>query len=246
MIRFEDLVARAQAYMPDSDIELLRRAYVFSALAHKGQVRQSGQPYLVHPLEVAYFLADLRLDPAAIIAGLLHDVVEDTLTTVERIQELFGPEVAHLVEGVTKISAIPFSTSEERQAENFRKMLLAMVDDIRVVLVKLADRLHNMRTLAAMPDDRRQRIAQETHRHLRADREPPGHEPPEERTRGPGVPVPRAGGVRGAQGQGRAAAKGHRGPAGRPEAGDGGQAEGGAGPGRARSTGAASASTAST
>ena len=162
MIRFEDLVTRAQAYMPDSDIELLRRAYVFSALAHKGQVRQSGQPYLVHPLEVAYILADLRLDPAAIIAGLLHDVVEDTLTTVERIQELFGPEVAHLVEGVTKISAIPFSTSEERQAENFRKMLLAMVDDIRVVLVKLADRLHNMRTLAAMPDDRRQRTAQET------------------------------------------------------------------------------------
>ena len=162
MIRFEDLVARAQAYMPDSDIESLRRAYVFSALAHKGQVRQSGQPYLVHPLEVAYFLADLRLDPAAIIAGLLHDVVEDTLTTVERIQELFGPEVAHLVEGVTKISAIPFSTSEERQAENFRKMLLAMVDDIRVVLVKLADRLHNMRTLAAMPDDRRHRTAQET------------------------------------------------------------------------------------
>ncbi len=162
MIRFEDLVARAQAYMPDSDIESLRRAYVFSALAHKGQVRQSGQPYLVHPLEVAYFLADLRLDPAAIIAGLLHDVVEDTLTTVERLQELFGPEVAHLVEGVTKISAIPFSTSEERQAENFRKMLLAMVDDIRVVLVKLADRLHNMRTLAAMPDDRRHRTAQET------------------------------------------------------------------------------------
>jgi GTP pyrophosphokinase len=162
MIRFEDLVAKAQAYMPDGDIELLRRAYVFSALAHKGQVRQSGQPYLVHPLEVAYFLADLRLDPAAIIAGLLHDVVEDTLTTVEKIEGLFGPEVAHLVEGVTKIGAIPFSSSEARQAENFRKMLLAMVDDIRVVLVKLADRLHNMRTLAAMSDDRRQRTAQET------------------------------------------------------------------------------------
>jgi GTP diphosphokinase / guanosine-3',5'-bis(diphosphate) 3'-diphosphatase len=162
MIRFEDLVAKAQTYMPDSDIESLRRAYVFSALAHKGQTRRSGQPYLVHPLEVAYFLADLRLDPAAIIAGLLHDVVEDTLTTVDRIRELFGPEVAHLVEGVTKIGAIPFSTSAERQAESFRKMLLAMVDDIRVVLVKLADRLHNMRTLAAMPDDRRQRIAQET------------------------------------------------------------------------------------
>jgi GTP diphosphokinase / guanosine-3',5'-bis(diphosphate) 3'-diphosphatase len=162
MIRFEDLVAKAQTYMPDSDIELLRRAYVFSALAHKGQVRQSGQPYLVHPLEVAYFLADLRLDPAAIIAGLLHDVVEDTLTTVEKIEELFGKEVAHLVEGVTKIGAIPFSSSAERQAESFRKMLLAMVDDIRVVLVKLADRLNNMRTLQAMSEDRRVRTAQET------------------------------------------------------------------------------------
>ena len=162
MIRFEDLVERAQAYIPEADVEQLRRAYVFSAFAHKGQVRRSGEPYLVHPLEVAYFLADLKLDPAAIIAGLLHDVVEDTLTTVERIQELFGPEVAHLVEGVTKIGAIPFSSSAERQAENFRKMLLAMVDDIRVTLVKLADRLHNMRTLQYMPEDRRTRTAQET------------------------------------------------------------------------------------
>jgi GTP diphosphokinase / guanosine-3',5'-bis(diphosphate) 3'-diphosphatase len=162
MIRFEDLVQKAQTYMPDSDIELLRRAYVFSALAHKGQVRQSGQPYLVHPLEVAHFLADLRLDPAAIIAGLLHDVVEDTLTTVEKVEELFGKEVAHLVEGVTKIGAIPFSSSAERQAESFRKMLLAMVDDIRVVLVKLADRLNNMRTLQAMSEDRRLRTARET------------------------------------------------------------------------------------
>jgi GTP pyrophosphokinase len=162
MIRFEDLVERAESYIPEADVEQLRRAYVFSAFAHKGQVRRSGEPYLVHPLEVAYFLADLKLDPAAIIAGLLHDVVEDTLTTVERIQELFGPEVAHLVEGVTKIGAIPFSSSAERQAENFRKMLLAMVDDIRVILVKLADRLHNMRTLQHMPEDRRALTAQET------------------------------------------------------------------------------------
>jgi len=162
MIRFEDLVERAQAYIPEADIEQLRRAYVFSAFAHKGQVRRSGEPYLVHPLEVACFLADLKLDPAAIIAGLLHDVVEDTLTTVERIQELFGHEVAHLVEGVTKIGAIPFSSTAERQAENFRKMLLAMVDDIRVILVKLADRMHNMRTLQHMPEDRRALTAQET------------------------------------------------------------------------------------
>jgi GTP pyrophosphokinase len=162
MIRFEDLVEKVRSYSPDADLELLRRAYVFSAFEHKGQVRHSGEPYLVHPLEVADFLADLKLDVVAVAAGLLHDVVEDTLTTIERIQELFGPEVAHVVEGVTKISAIPFSSSEERQAENFRKMLLAMVDDIRVILVKLADRLHNMRTLHHLPEERRVKIAQET------------------------------------------------------------------------------------
>src|ERR671934_2977935 len=162
MIRFEDLLEKVRAYSPDADVELLRRAYVFSAFEHKGQVRHSGEPYLIHPLEVANFLADMKLDAVAIAAGLLHDVVEDTLTTIERIQELFGPEVAHVVEGVTKISAIPFSSSEERQGENFRKMLLAMVDDIRVILVKLADRLHNMRTLNYLPEERRVKIAQET------------------------------------------------------------------------------------
>ncbi len=162
MIRFEDLLEKVLAYNPDADLELLRRAYVFSAFEHKGQVRHSGEPYMVHPLEVADFLADLKLDVVAIASGLLHDVVEDTLTTIERIEELFGPEVAHVVEGVTKISTIPFSSSEERQAENFRKMLLAMVDDIRVILVKLADRLHNMRTLHHLPEERRVKIAQET------------------------------------------------------------------------------------
>ena len=162
MIRFEDLLEKVRAYSPDADVELLRRAYVFSAFEHRGQVRHSGEPYLIHPLAVADFLADMKLDVVAIAAGLLHDVVEDTLTTIERIQELFGPEVAHVVEGVTKISAIPFSSSEERQAENFRKMLLAMVDDIRVILVKLADRLHNMRTLSHLPEERRIKIAQET------------------------------------------------------------------------------------
>jgi guanosine-3',5'-bis(diphosphate) 3'-pyrophosphohydrolase len=162
MIRFEDLVEKVRVANPDADIELLRRAYVFSALEHKGQVRHSGEPYLVHPLEVANILADMRLDVVAISAGLLHDVVEDTLTTIERIQELFGPDVAHVVEGVTKLGAIPFSSKEERQAENFRKMLLAMVDDIRVIMVKLADRLHNMRTLHHLPEERRTRIAQET------------------------------------------------------------------------------------
>src|SRR5688572_3462471 len=162
MIRFEDLLEKVRAYSPDADVELLRRAYVFSAFEHKGQVRHSGEPYLIHPLAVADLLADMRLDATAVAAGLLHDVVEDTLTTIERIRELFGPEVAHVVEGVTKISAIRFSSSEERQAENFRKMLLAMVDDIRVILVKLADRLHNMRTLSHLPEDRRMSIAEET------------------------------------------------------------------------------------
>src|SRR5918912_1871187 len=162
MTRFEDLLEQVRNYTSDEEREFLRRAYVFSALEHKGQVRHSGEPYLVHPLEVADFLADMKLDVVAVAAGLLHDVVEDTLTTPERIAELFGPEIPHVVEGVTKIGAIPFSSSEERQAENFRKMLLAMVDDIRVILVKLADRLHNMRTLHHLPEERRLVIAQET------------------------------------------------------------------------------------
>jgi len=162
MIRFEDLVERVRTANPEADTELLRRAYVFSAREHKGQVRRSGEPYLVHPLEVADILADMRLDVVAIAAGLLHDIVEDTPTSIEKIRELFGEQVAHVVEGVTKLSALQFSSSEERQAESFRKMLLAMVDDIRVILVKLADRLHNMRTLHYMPEDARIRVAQET------------------------------------------------------------------------------------
>jgi GTP pyrophosphokinase len=162
MIRFEDLLEKVRAANPDADTELLRKAYVFSAYEHKGQVRRSGEPYLVHPLEVADVLADLRLDVVAIAAGLLHDIVEDTPNSIEKIRELFGEQVAHVVEGVTKLSSLQFSSSEERQAETFRKMLLAMVDDIRVILVKLADRLHNMRTLHHLPEERRIRIAQET------------------------------------------------------------------------------------
>src|SRR3954463_11111965 len=162
MIRFEDLVDKVRAGNPDADIDLLRRAYLFSAFEHKGQVRHSGEPYLVHPLEGADQLAEMKLDVVAIAAGLLHDIVEDTPTTIEKIRELFGEDVAHVVEGVTKLSSLQFSSSEERQAENFRKMLLAMVDDIRVILVKLADRLHNMRTLHHLPEERRVKIAQET------------------------------------------------------------------------------------
>ena len=162
MISFDKLADMARAANPQSNTDLLRRAYDFSVAEHAGQTRRSGEPYATHPLEVASLVAEMRLDDVAIAAGLLHDVVEDTLTSIDRVQAVFGPEVAHVVEGVTKISTIPFSSSEERQAENFRKMLLAMVDDVRVILVKLADRLHNMRTLAHLPEERRLKIAQET------------------------------------------------------------------------------------
>jgi GTP pyrophosphokinase len=162
MIRFEDIYETVSRHHPGADLEVLRKAYIFSAVEHKGQTRASGEPYLVHPLEVAAILAEMRMDPACVAVGLLHDVLEDTLTEPERLREYFGENVLHIVEGVTKISKIPFSSSEERQAENFRKLLLAMVDDVRVILVKLADRLHNMRTLQYLPEERRVRISRET------------------------------------------------------------------------------------
>lgn len=162
MIRFEQILDKVESYNPSFDEELLRKAYIFSALEHKGQVRSSGEPYLVHPLNVAHILADMRLDDTSIAVGLLHDVLEDTLTTKEKLQELFGDDVAELVDGVTKISRYAFVSKEQQQAETFRKMLLAMVSDLRVVLVKLADRLHNMRTLQHLPEERRLTIAKET------------------------------------------------------------------------------------
>ncbi|MBI4454569.1 MAG: bifunctional (p)ppGpp synthetase/guanosine-3',5'-bis(diphosphate) 3'-pyrophosphohydrolase [Acidobacteria bacterium] len=162
MIRFEDLEDKVQQYHPGADLELLRRAYIFSAREHRGQVRRSGEPYLSHPLEVANILAEMKLDVVSVAVGLLHDVLEDTLTTRQTLQDLFGEEAAHLVDGVTKISKIQFSSKEEKQAENFRKLLLAMVDDVRVILVKLADRLHNMRTLQYLPVEKQKLIAQET------------------------------------------------------------------------------------
>jgi GTP diphosphokinase / guanosine-3',5'-bis(diphosphate) 3'-diphosphatase len=160
--RFRELMRRMRANRPNDDLELIRKAYEFSQKHHAGQSRASGQPYLVHPLEVALVLAEMKMDPVAIAAGLLHDSVEDTSVTVVDIRKEFGEQVAHIVEGVTKISAIDFATREEQQAENLRKMMLAMVDDIRVVLIKLADRLHNMRTLEHLPPDRQQKIARET------------------------------------------------------------------------------------
>jgi GTP pyrophosphokinase len=160
--RFEDILDAVEQYNPGADFESLRRAYVFSAREHRNQVRRSGEPYLVHPLEVAYILADLHLDTASIVAGLLHDVVEDTLVSLGSVEEYFGRDVAHIVAGVTKISKIQFASQEQEQAENLRKMILAMVDDIRVILVKLADRLHNMRTLQYLEPVKRERIARET------------------------------------------------------------------------------------
>jgi GTP pyrophosphokinase len=162
VVRIDDVLARVRAYNPDADLELLKRAYVFTAMEHQGQVRRSGEPYLTHPLAVAGILADMRMDVVCIATGLLHDVVEDTGASTRTIREYFGDEIADLVEGVTKLAKIRFSSRAERQAESFRKMLLAMVDDIRVILVKLADRLHNMRTLEHMPPASRRRIARET------------------------------------------------------------------------------------
>lgn len=162
MIRFEDLEEKVQKYHPTADLELLRKAYIFSAREHGGQIRQSGEPYLSHPLQVANILAEMKLDVACVSVGLLHDVVEDTLTTLDSIRECFGENIAHLVDGVTKISQIQFSSRQEKQAENFRKLLLAMVDDIRVILIKLADRLHNLRTLQYLSPEKRKIIARET------------------------------------------------------------------------------------
>ena len=162
MLRFNDVLERLTSYQPNADIELLKKAYVFSAKVHLGQVRLSGEPYLNHPLEVAGILTQLKLDVASVATGLLHDTVEDTLTTPKEIQENFGEEIAQLVDGLTKISRISLRSSEEHQAENFRKMILAMVKDIRVILIKLADRLHNMRTLQYQSPGKQMEIAQET------------------------------------------------------------------------------------
>jgi GTP pyrophosphokinase len=160
--RFRDLLEIAHANRPTDDLDIVRRAYAISLQHHSGQLRASGEPYLVHPLEVAILLAEMKLDTTAIAAGLLHDSIEDTTLTIEELKLQFGEQVAHIVEGVTKISKIDFASHEEAQAESVRKMMLAMVDDIRVVLIKLADRLHNMRTLQHLSPERQLKIATET------------------------------------------------------------------------------------
>ncbi|OGP91186.1 MAG: GTP pyrophosphokinase [Deltaproteobacteria bacterium RBG_16_48_10] len=162
MLRINDIVDRVLSYSPNADVDLIRKAYVFSAKVHIGQMRLSGEPYLIHPLEVAGILAQMKLDAASVATGLLHDTVEDTLATLKDIQESFGEEVVQLVDGLTKISKMTLRFPEEGQAENFRKMILAIVKDIRVILIKLADRLHNMRTLQYHSPEKQAEIAQET------------------------------------------------------------------------------------
>ncbi len=162
MTRLDQIVHNINGYHPGADLEVVRRAYEFAARAHEGQTRRSGDPYVTHPLSVALIITQLKLDVPSVCAGLLHDAVEDTSTTIEELTERFGQEIAFLVDGVTKLGKLPWSTKEERQAENFRKMLLAMARDIRVILVKFCDRLDNMRTLDHMPPEKQERIAQET------------------------------------------------------------------------------------
>jgi len=158
----DQLLTRLQAYQPEADLGMVRKAYEFSVRAHEGQTRRSGEPYVKHPVAVAGVLTSLKTDVTAIVAGLLHDTLEDTVATTDELQREFGQEVVHLVDGVTKIGKITFRSSEERQAENFRKMVLSMADDIRVVIIKLADRLHNMRTLEHLKESKRHEIAKET------------------------------------------------------------------------------------
>jgi len=161
-MQIEEIIEKVRSYHPAADVGLLREAYAIAAKLHKGQERVSGEPYLSHPLAVARILVELKMDTATIAAGLLHDVVEDTRITLQEVREVFGEEIATLVDGVTKIGKLPFLSREERQAETFRKMVLAMSKDIRVILVKLADRLHNMRTLDPLPEEKRKLIAKET------------------------------------------------------------------------------------
>src|SRR5271170_7555132 len=163
IMRQFELVERVRAYDPSADEDALNRAYVFSMKAHGTQVRASGDPYFSHPVEVAGILAGMKLDSDSIVTGLLHDTVEDTVATLEDIERMFGPDIARLVDGVTKLSRIELQSDQTRQAENFRKLVLAMSEDIRVLLVKLADRLHNMQTLHFIKTpDKRRRIARET------------------------------------------------------------------------------------
>ena len=162
MTQLEALIEAIPKYQPGADLDVLQRAYRFSEASHQGQQRASGEPYVYHPLEVAHLLVDFKMDVTTVTAGLLHDVLEDTQATKQELEREFGKEIAELVDGVTKLGKLAFSSREERQAENFRKMLVAMARDLRVLMIKLADRLHNMRTLDYLPLDKGRKVAQET------------------------------------------------------------------------------------
>src|SRR3984957_10857712 len=162
MLQVDEIITRVRGYQPAADVDLIKRAYDFSFKMHEGQMRKSGDPYIIHPVSVAGIITELRLDTASVCAGLLHDVVEDTLASTKDIEKNFGGEIATLVDGVTKLSKINFTSKEDRQAENFRKMVVAMARDIRVLLVKLCDRVDNMRTLEHMSHEAQERIARET------------------------------------------------------------------------------------
>src|SRR6478736_1148402 len=162
MLQVEQIIDRVRSYQPAADADLIKRAYDFSYRMHAGQTRKSGDPYFIHPASVAGIITELRLDTASVCAGLLHDVVEDTLATTKDLEREFGGEIASLVDGVTKLGKINFTSKEDRQAENFRKMVVAMARDIRVLLIKLCDRVDNMRTLEHMKPEAQERIARET------------------------------------------------------------------------------------
>ena len=162
VLAIDDLCARAGTYLDEAQIEKVRRAYDFGAVAHSGQMRLSGEPYIQHPLEVANILTDMHMDHDTLVAAMLHDVIEDTEIEKDKIANEFGEEVAAIVDGLSKLTQIEFESQAEKQAQNFQKMLMAMADDIRVILVKLADRLHNMRTMSALKPEKRRRIARET------------------------------------------------------------------------------------
>ena len=187
-----NLLAQIQQYNPNSDLSLIIKAYNFAERAHEGQIRKSGEKYFIHPFEVAKILAQLDMDDSTIIAGLLHDVIEDTRHGYEQIKKEFGEEVASLVEGVTKLGRLSYETKEERQAESLRKMFLAMAKDIRVIIIKLADRLHNMRTLKYMDEEKKKEKAKET-LEIYAGCPPAGNIKDQMRTGGPCLKISRSG-----------------------------------------------------